>query len=308
MSNDLIQFVNSNEKAFNSSLTTDEITFEKEAQFAIQAFQTNSFLHKIAIQNQDSARAAVINVAAIGISLNPASKHAYLVPRKGAVCLDISYMGLLHLAVNSGSIFWGQAKIVHANDKFELQGLTKEPIHNHNPFGDRGAIVGAYCTVKTVDGDFLTETMSINDIYAIRNRSQAWITYTKDKTKTCPWVTDEGEMIKKTVVKRAYKYWPKSDRLNNAIDYLNNTDEGLMSDKPPVITEQMFQDEQNKRIEDEKQCFDNYIHLMNCADDENELKLAFADAYRKYKDDPLFSSYLRESQLSYQHNKQRLGV
>jgi recombination protein RecT len=38
-------------------------------------------------------------VAAIGITLNPASKLAYLVPRDGMVCLDISYMGLLHRAV-----------------------------------------------------------------------------------------------------------------------------------------------------------------------------------------------------------------
>ena len=308
MSNDLIEFINSNEKAFNDSLTTDDISFAKEAQFAVQAFQANSFLYKVAQQNNDSARAAVINVAAIGISLNPASKHAYLVPRKGAVCLDISYMGMLHLAVQSGSIFWGQAKVVHANDRFELHGLTKEPTHSYNPFGDRGEKVGVYCTVKTIDGDYLTETMSIDDVFEIRNRSQAWITYTKNPTKTCPWVTDESEMIRKTVVKRASKYWPKSDRLNNAIEYLNNTDEGLMSDKPPVITEQQFKDEQQKRIQSEESYVDDFIDCMNKSETIEQLKQNFANAWSKYKDDPLMSGYLNSLQVTYQENKQRLEV
>ncbi|MGP0745242.1 recombinase RecT, partial [Escherichia coli] len=88
-----------------------------------------------------------INVAAIGITLNPASKLAYLVPRDGMVCLDISYMGLLHIAMESGVISWGQAKLVHANDTYESNGLDKAPTHKYNAFGDRGDIVGVYCTV-----------------------------------------------------------------------------------------------------------------------------------------------------------------
>ncbi len=82
-------------------------------------------------------------------------------PRKGGVCLDLSYMGLLHLAQSSGVILWGQCKIVRANDTYQNAGLSKEPNHLSNTFGDRGEIVGAYCTVKTIDGDYLTEEMSI---------------------------------------------------------------------------------------------------------------------------------------------------
>ncbi|EON5390422.1 recombinase RecT, partial [Escherichia coli] len=67
------------------------LTWAKESQFAIQQFQKNDFLAKTAQANLPSARNAIINVAAIGITLNPSSKLAYLVPRGGAVCLDISY-------------------------------------------------------------------------------------------------------------------------------------------------------------------------------------------------------------------------
>ena len=55
-----------------------------------------------------SAQNASINVVAIGITLNPASKLAYLVSRDGMICLDTSYMGLHHLAQSAGSIKWGQ--------------------------------------------------------------------------------------------------------------------------------------------------------------------------------------------------------
>jgi hypothetical protein len=43
----------------------------------------------------------------------------------------------------------------------------------------------------------------------------------KDNTKKCPWVTDAEEMIKKTCVKQAAKYWPRRERLDNAVHHLN---------------------------------------------------------------------------------------
>lgn len=204
------------EQFFNSVLTTDAIKWQKESQFAIQAMQKNDFLAKTAMQNQASLQNAIINVASIGISLNPANKHAYLVPRDGFVCLDLSYMGLLHLAMQSGSIIWGQAKIVYANDEYVNEGLDKPPTHKYKSFGDRGEPVGVYCTVKTPGGDYLTEEMDKSQVYDIRARSKAFTS-----GKKCPWNTDELEMWRKTVVKRASKYWPSCERLNVAIDALN---------------------------------------------------------------------------------------
>ena len=98
MSFSIIEFVKQQEPLFSGALTDQSVTWAKESQFAMQIFQKNDFLTKTAIGNPVSAQNAIINVAAIGITLNPASKLAYLVPRDGMVCLDISYMGLLHLA------------------------------------------------------------------------------------------------------------------------------------------------------------------------------------------------------------------
>lgn len=212
---------------FIKMLTDRNINFEKEAGFAIQLLQNNDYLLKVGLANRQSVVDAVTNVAAIGISLNPAKKLAYLVPRRpnkdkpAVVCLDISYMGLLEIAIASGSIKWGQAELVRESDSFALNGFDRPPSHDFNPFAkNRGAIIGAYVVVKTADGDYLTTTMMIDEIYAIRDRSESW----KNGQKG-PWKTDEGEMIKKTVIKRAYKLWPKTDRLDTAIHYLN-TDGG----------------------------------------------------------------------------------
>ena len=221
----VVEYVSAQESLFLPVVSDESVTWEKEKQFAIQALQANDYLSKIAASKPATLQNAIINIASIGISLNPALKHAYLVPRKGGVCLDLSYMGLLHLAQSSGVILWGQCKVVRANDTYQNAGLSKEPTHLANTFGDRGDIVGAYCTVKTVDGDFLTEEMNITEIFEIRERSEAY------KRKSGPWKTDEGEMIRKTVVKRAYKYWPKCERLGSAIQMLNDNGEGIVAEK-----------------------------------------------------------------------------
>jgi recombination protein RecT len=240
MSLTLVDFVKQQEPLFTKASTDDRMVWAKESQFAIQLFQNNDYLAKVAFQNQTSTQNAIINVAAIGISLNPAQKLAYLVPRKGAICLDISYMGLMHIAQQSGAIKWCQSAIVRKNDQFRREGLDKPPIHIYNDFDteeQRGEIVGAYVTVKTDDSDYLTHTMRIDAIFAIRDRSEAWKKYKSDNSKKCPWVTDEEQMILKTVVKQAAKYWPRRERLDAAIDYVNTEgEEGInfTAERQPV--------------------------------------------------------------------------
>lgn len=225
---------------FNSVLVDKSLNFEREAGFALQVLGASDYALKIAMGNRQSVINAVTNVAAIGISLNPAKKQAYLVPRDGKICLDISYMGLIDLAVQDGAVKWAKAELVYSADSFSLNGAGMAPTHNYNPFSkERGEVVGAYCVAKLPDGDYLTETMSIDDINAIRDRTSSWKAW-KASEKKCPWVTDPGEMARKTVVKRASKYWASngSDRLQQAVHHLNTEgDEGLavVNEKPVAV-------------------------------------------------------------------------
>lgn len=201
----------------------DSLVFEKEAAFAVQIFQNNDYALRLALKNQQSVIDAMINVAAIGVSLSPARKQAHLVPRDGRISLDISYMGLIDIATDAGSIRWAQAYAVHQNDKFVFNGAGNLPTHNCDPFSsNRGDVVGVYVVAKTNDGDYLTHTMGIDMINAIRDRSVAWKAWINNG-RSCPWVTDWLEMAKKTCVKQASKYWPRdrADRLSEATAYLN---------------------------------------------------------------------------------------
>lgn len=225
--NQIFELVNPLKLEFEQVCSEPSLNFKRESEFAMQIFANNDYLAKVAIGNQVSTRSAIMNVAAIGITLNPAQKLAYLVPRKGAICLDISYMGLMHIAQQSGAIKWCQSAIVRKNDQFRREGLDKPPIHVYNDFDtaeQRGDVVGAYVVIKTDDGDYLTHTMRIEDIFAIRDRSEAWKSY-KAKGTSCPWVTDEEQMILKTGVKQAAKYWPRRERLDNAINHVNTEGE-----------------------------------------------------------------------------------
>lgn len=277
MNFDLIQFVKEQEPLFVSALTDQSLTWTKECQFAIQLFQRNQKLAETAIANPTSAQNAIINVAAVGISLNPASKLAYLVPRDGMVCLDISYMGLLYIAQSAGVIKWGQCKLVHSSDIYETIGLDKAPTHKYNPFAtpdDRGAVIGGYCTVKTSDGDYLTEEMSLAEIEEIRKVSKA------GTSPKGPWVNFWSEMARKTIVKRAYKYWPRADRLDNAVNMLNETEGVFIEPVMPYTPESevLLSEEQRKHELHDK--VSALCDEMECAETMHDLKLHFQAAYK----------------------------
>ena len=200
-----------------------KMAYSQEAMFAMQALQKNSYVLKAANDNAQSLRNAVINIAALGLSLNPATSYAYLVPRDGAICLDISYKGLIKLATDTGCIKWAQADLVYESDTFEYNGPAEKPVHKTNPFKkDRGEVVGVYCIAKTVDNDILVEVMDREELDKVKNASKA---------KTGPWQVWPGEMMKKTVIKRASKTWPRSsgnERLETAVHVLNEH-EGIES-------------------------------------------------------------------------------
>lgn len=194
------------------------------------------------------------------------------------VCLDISYMGLLHLAQSAGVIKWGQCKLVHASDAYENLGLDKAPAHKYNPYAtpeDRGSVIGGYCTVKTADGDYLTEEMSLAEIEEIRKVSKA---RTSPKG---PWVNFWSEMARKTIVKRAYKYWPRSERLDNAVNILNETEGVFLEPVMPHKSEEDIREDERRRQQEiidhvQKLCDD-----MAQAETMDDLKRVFADAYKR---------------------------
>lgn len=233
--------INGTAERFNA-IAPNYIKFESEKGFAIQILKNNDYLMGIAQRHPQSLQQAITNVAAIGLSLNPAEKQAYLISRtikteiqgktayQSRIFLEPSYMGLIKLATDSGSIKWVQALPVYSKDEFTFMGVGVKPEHKFNPFAkaeDRGDFIGVYCVAKTADGDYLPTMMSADQVYSIRDRSESWKAFVAQKTKSGgPWQTDFIEQAKKTVMRNAFKTWPRSDmnRMAEAVELSNNNE------------------------------------------------------------------------------------
>ncbi len=224
--NQALQAIGSAKESFTGIVEASPETtlvWKSEANFAMQLISKNQYSMTAVANNSNSLRDAVINVASIGLTLNPAMAYAYLVPRDGAICLDIGYQGLIKIATDTGSIMWCRADVVYDKDIFVYKGPAAAPTHTANPFDDRGAVVGVYCIAKTREGDYLVEVMTEKEILDIKSKSPS------AKSSYSPWTTFPNEMRKKAVIKRASKTWPKTDkngRLAQVIEHVNQ-EEGI---------------------------------------------------------------------------------
>ncbi len=190
------------------------VKWKEEFQFAVQALQKNTMLGKC---SPDSLRNSIINVAAVGLTLNPADGYAYLIPEKGECSLRISYKGLIKIATDSGCIKWVRAEIVKENDIFTYKGVDEKPVHEMQPFSDRGKSVGVYCVAKTNDDEYLCDVMSWEDVQKIRSCAKF----------DAVWFKWEDEQAKKSIINRASKQWPKSSassELHKAIEVINESE------------------------------------------------------------------------------------
>lgn len=241
----LVEFIGKAESKFEHAPVG--MLFEQEQSYALQLFAANSYLESVARKAPISLLSAMANVASIGLSLNPAKKQAYLVPRGGKICLDPSYMGMCDLAIQSGTLEFVQAKAVYQNDSYVNNGVDDKPSHSFDAFGDRGNVVGFYCVAKTVLGAYLTNEMSKVETDAIMNRSES------AKKNKGPWMTDYNEMAKKTVIRQAFKMWPKTeklDRMAQAVELSNQNEEF-----EPLVTSPELQ----QYSEEQKKYFDQLI-------------------------------------------------
>lgn len=116
---------------------------------------------------------------------------------------------------NSGEISTWDVVAVYQNDKFEYE-LGDNPFIRHKPaLKDRGELIAVYSVATLKGGEKSRDVMSIEDVNAIRDRSDAWRAHKSGKIKSTPWSTDPAEMAKKTVAKRHSKVLPMSTDLDD---------------------------------------------------------------------------------------------
>lgn len=196
----------------------------------------------------------VSKIAALGLLLDPQLGEAYLIADgRGDVQSRVGYRGLIKLARQSGEIASVYARDVCAFDRFHVvEGTNRSITHEPDYRSDRGAPAAYYAVFTLRDGTPDFEVMSVAEIHRIRDRSDAWRAYKAGKIKSTPWATDEGEMAKKTVLRRLLKRAPMSPELADLLGREDELDRRDMRDvSPPVaIVRNPLDDEPPPAIED----------------------------------------------------------
>lgn len=204
---------------------------QRECNFAAQAMLANPYLVDCAKAYPDDFVNALKNVVLTGMTLNPTLNLAYLVPYKGHVKMQTSWMGKKSFAVNTGLVLDITPHLVYKGDFFEVEHGTNAHItHKPNPWGMKKQedILGGYYVIIYPNGIKDFDTMTIEEIDNIRKRSPS-----VGKGKISPWDTDYTEMCKKTLINRAYKQIPKQDmseKARKALEIINSVDDQAAKD------------------------------------------------------------------------------
>ena len=169
----------------------------------------------------------VCKIAALGLVLDPQLGEAYLiVDRNNDVQARIGYRGLMKLSHQSGKVSTIYAHDICQNDRCEISLGTEKRISHRPDFTQpRGPALAYYAVVQFKDGATDFEPMSIAEINAIRDRSDAYKAFKGGFIKKTPWDSDYGEMAKKTALRRLLKRVPMSPDLERALAMEDEADE-----------------------------------------------------------------------------------
>jgi len=191
------------------ALLPQNVTFDKFMAAVVAAVGNNP---KLLECDRGSLIKSCIQAAELGLSLNPTLGECDILSvydkQRGSVAqFRPRYMGLMKLARQSGEVLKIEAEIVRENDEFLFQKGGDPRIDHRIKLSNRGEMIGAYCVWTLKNGEKQFEVMDRDQITAIRDRSSA---KNRDGKIVGPWASDPEEMWRKTVVRRASKYMPRS--------------------------------------------------------------------------------------------------
>jgi len=202
---------------------------EREISYAIQIISKNKELQKCSVQ---SVMDAIVNGSRASVTLNPNLKLAYLIPRKGLACLDISYMGLITILKKSGGCKYIDAYVVFQDEDFSHNPASGQI--NHTPYYARTEaeqkkriIIGCYSRAVLPSNDVVFCYMPYWEIEKVKRMSEG------SSSSFSAWNTWEEEMVKKSVIKRHFKMLVSDSEAVEVVEALRIEDENNPLVKSP---------------------------------------------------------------------------
>jgi len=191
-----------------SQAATRYIPAKRMVKLAMLAMQRQPKLLQCSAQ---SVLASILTCQQLGLDCSGTLGSAWLVPyyNKNTRSLEcqtiIGYRGLIDLARRSGDVKSLDARVVYAEDTFEVA-LGTDGYIKHVPAWDADRrdehIIAAYAVATFNSGDKQFDVMTRPEIDGVRRGLKA--------ADSGPWVTHYPEMARKTVTRRLIKYLPLS--------------------------------------------------------------------------------------------------
>lgn len=191
-----------------------------------------------------SIQQVLVSVASTGLSLNPVMKLAYVIPRNVKVktpgqpdrwekraSVEPSYMGLMKLATDSGAVRNFEVHEVYQGDEFEFDIVEKRP-RVHKPYWtvghSRGKLIGVYGFAVLADGTMIPEHMGADELAKIQSKS--------DNASGSVYTDWQGEMARKSLVKRLQKYIPRTEKAQGFLEAVELDNQGYDLNRPSAAS------------------------------------------------------------------------
>jgi recombination protein RecT len=203
---------------------------EKERKYASNLVQ---YLYTKAKDNQTLMAAIVADNAGFltciskAITLNlpiVANDMFYLIPYSNTVTFQMSYQGYLELAWRAGLKQICVQEVYECDDFICEYGTNPRLVHipNFKVRSSNKKIIYFYASVKSEYSEPIFEIMSYEEIQSHASK------YSKSFTSnSSPWKSDFNAMARKTVLKRALKYLPKTEDLSKYLVHESEIEQDL---------------------------------------------------------------------------------
>lgn len=199
------------------------VKFKQEAGFAYMQAQKNK---RILSCSESSIRNALVQVALTDLTLNPHLNYAYLIPRGSECTLDIDYKYMIDLLIKNNIVEAIDTGVIFKGDEFVYKKGTNA-IFEHTPDllreSDKQEDAIAAYAIVFINGHKLPFVLKKSDILSRKNVSKSHGVWNGDFWQSM-WI--------KSVIRYAYKFLPKSQKVDAVMSLLNENDS-----KEPVKTD-----------------------------------------------------------------------
>lgn len=221
-------FITSKEEQF-AKLISDKVGLDRFLRVAITAINRSPDLQRCTPM---SLLASMMDAAQLGLEIGGPLQEGWLIAYGTEAQFQPGYRGLISLLIGHGVVKKVEARLVFERDEFSVEyGLDPRIIHRPHIGDDRGEMCAVYAVAWLANGETQFDVLSPDDIERARSASRS------ASSAASPWRKHEGEMWKKTAVKRLVKYLRLKGKGNEKVTKALELDERDYADAEQDIPE-----------------------------------------------------------------------